>query len=61
MPCFENVDVNLVIRNFEGRFHSKKNDKDLSSLVDELIRKSYNNFWTNKYDTFQKMTNGILP
>lgn len=61
MPCFENVEIAVVIKNFEKRFYAKKNEKDLSIIIDDLIKRSYDNFWTNKYDSYQKMTNGIYP
>jgi phosphatidylinositol kinase/protein kinase (PI-3 family) len=61
MPCFENVEIGVVIHNFEKRFHAKKNEKELNLIIEDLIKKSYDNFWTKKYDSFQKMTNGIYP
>lgn len=61
MPCFEFVDVNLLIKKFEDRFFVKKSDTDLGKILDDLIKSSNNNFWTNKYDSYQKLTNGILP
>ena len=61
MPCFEHADANLVIKKFEERFYAKKSDFELTKILDDLIKSSYNNFWTNKYDSYQKLTNGILP
>jgi len=61
MPCFEHADVNQLIRKFEERFHAKKSDSEFNKILEDLIKSSYNNFWTNKYDTYQKLTNGILP
>jgi phosphatidylinositol kinase/protein kinase (PI-3 family) len=61
MPCFENVDVNIVIQKFRDRFFEKRSENDFKKIVDDLIYASYNNFWTKKYDTYQKLTNGILP
>jgi len=61
MPCFENVDVNIVIQKFRDRFFEKRSENDFIKIVDDLIYASYNNFWTKKYDTYQKLTNGILP
>jgi phosphatidylinositol kinase/protein kinase (PI-3 family) len=61
MPCFENVDVNIVMQKFRDRFFEKRSENDFIKIVDDLIYASYNNFWTKKYDTYQKLTNGILP
>jgi phosphatidylinositol kinase/protein kinase (PI-3 family) len=60
MPCFEN-DTTLVIKNFADRFHHTKGQLEIQKIVNDLIYNSYDNFWTNKYDLYQKMTNGILP
>jgi phosphatidylinositol kinase/protein kinase (PI-3 family) len=59
MPCFEYADINQVLKKFEERFYEKKNDCELTKVVDDLIKASNNNFWTNKYDSYQKLTNVI--
>jgi phosphatidylinositol kinase/protein kinase (PI-3 family) len=61
MPCFENIDVNTVISKFSERFKCNLSENDLEIYVEDIIKQSYNNFWTNKYDYFQQITNGILP
>lgn len=61
MPCFENTDVRSVIQKFRDRFHEKVSEVNLKNIINELIHSSYNNFWTNKYDYYQKLTNGIVP
>lgn len=61
MPCFENTDVNIVIQKFRDRFHERKSENELKKIVDDLIHTSNNNFWTRKYDYYQKLTNGIIP
>ncbi len=61
MPCFENTDINLVISKFRERFYELSSETSLKKIVDDLINTSYNNFWTNKYDYYQKLTNDILP
>jgi phosphatidylinositol kinase/protein kinase (PI-3 family) len=61
MPCFENCDVNTVINKFSERFMTNKSDNDFIKLVNDIVNQSCNNFWTNQYDKYQKMTNGILP
>jgi phosphatidylinositol kinase/protein kinase (PI-3 family) len=61
MPCFENTDINTVINKFSERFKSNLSKKEMEIYVEDMIKQSYNNFWTNKYDYFQQITNGILP
>lgn len=61
MPCFNGKDVTSVIDKFRERFYERKNDSEFGKIVDELIYKAKDNFWTNKYDYFQKITNGIIP
>ena len=61
MPCFENTDVHIVIQKFRERFHEKSSETNLKKIIDDLIDTSNNNFWTNKYDYYQKLTNQILP
>jgi phosphatidylinositol kinase/protein kinase (PI-3 family) len=61
MPCFENTDINQVIQKFRDRFYELSSETSLKKVVDDLINSSYNNFWTNKYDSYQKLTNGIMP
>ena len=50
MPCFENIEVGIVIKNFEKRFHAKKSDGELNNVIEDLIRKSYDNFWMLVYN-----------
>ena len=61
MPCFDKKDINIVIQKLRERFYEKESDRNFPKIVDELVYKSNDNFWTNKYDYFQKVTNGILP
>ena len=61
MPCFENKDVDSVIQRLRERFHERTNDYGFAKIVDDLIYASKDNFWTNKYDKFQQITNGIMP
>ena len=61
MPCFDNKNLNDIFVKFRDRFYADKKDEDFPKIVDDLIYQSYNNFWTNKYDTYQKLTNGIIP
>jgi phosphatidylinositol kinase/protein kinase (PI-3 family) len=61
MPCFENVEINIVLQKFRDRFCEKVSEINMKKVLDDLIYSSYNNFWTNKYDYYQKLTNGIIP
>ena len=61
MPCFENKDTDSVIQRLRERFHERTNDYGFAKIVDDLIYASKDNFWTNKYDKFQQITNGIMP
>ena len=61
MPCFENKDIDNVIQRLRERFHERTNDYEFTKIVDDLIYASKDNFWTNKYDKFQQITNGIMP
>ncbi len=61
MPCFENVDINVVLHKFRERFCEKVSELNMKKVLDDLVHSSYNNFWTNKYDYYQKLTNGIIP
>jgi len=60
MPCFENQEQKIIVSNFREKFHEKYKESDFVKLVDDLINKSYDNFWTNKYDYFQNYTNEIM-
>ena len=61
VPCFDNKDIGGIISKLRERFGEAKNDTEFPKIVDDLIYKSKDNFWTNKYDYFQKITNGIIP
>ena len=61
MPCFDKKDIKIIIQKLRERFYEKESDRNFPKIIDELVYKSNDNFWTNKYDYFQKVTNGILP
>ena len=61
MPCFDNKNTADIFNKFKERFYQDKNDEDFLKIVDDLINWSYDNFRTNQYDNYQKLTNGILP
>ena len=62
MPCFLRPQfVRQEIRErISLRFNTgESKESDYFELVERLIRSSLNNWWTSKYDSFQRMTNGI--
>lgn len=60
MPCFNSKESNeIVISKLRERFHLNKSENELKNLINDLVLKSKNNFWTNRYDNYQYMTNGI--
>ena len=61
MPCFDNKSRTDIFQKFKERFYPNKKDEDFINIVDNLINWSYDNFRTNQYDNYQKLTNGILP
>ena len=61
MPCFDNKNTSDIFYKFRERFYVDKKDEDFIKIVDDLINWSYDNFRTNQYDNYQKLTNGILP
>ena len=61
MPCFDNKNTADIFNKFRERFFQDKNDEDFIKIVDDLINWSYDNFRTNQYDNYQKLTNGIIP
>ena len=61
MPCFDNKNTSDIFLKFRERFYQEKNDEDFINIVEDLINRSYDNFRTNQYDNYQKLTNGILP
>ena len=42
-------------------FYEDKKDEEFIQIVDDMINISYDNFRTNQYDNYQKLTNGIIP
>ena len=60
MPCFDNKNISEILQSFRGRFYADKKEEDFIKIVDDLIDWSFDNFRTNQYDNYQKLTNGIL-
>ena len=61
MPCFLKKNKDDIFQKFRERFHENKKDEEFIKIVDDMINISYDNFRTNQYDNFQKLTNGIIP
>ena len=61
MPCFFKKNIDDIFKSFRERFYEDKKDEEFIKIVDDMIYASYDNFRTNQYDNFQKLTNGIIP
>jgi phosphatidylinositol 4-kinase len=61
MPCFNNTNKNEVKNKFFERFLLNRTDNDIDKTVNEMIDNSYDNWRTNQYDNFQRLTNDIRP
>lgn len=59
MPCFIADYFELRIIEFKNRFNTLNND-DYYKYARNLVNDSMNSWRTNKYDSFQKFSNGIL-
>ncbi|KAH9192159.1 hypothetical protein AeNC1_005866 [Aphanomyces euteiches] len=60
-PCFQNRDVVKELAKLRDRFvETLPLDVTVKHAV-KLVKLSYKNKWTKRYDQFQKITNGILP
>ena len=57
--CFQYKSKNEIIKTFYLKFMFNKSHKEVEENVNMLIKDSFNNFWTNQYDNFQKIMNGI--
>ena len=61
MPCFIGKDINIILRDFIGRFHLEKKDEEIKELMNNLVKESINSWRTYQYDIYQQLTNGIKP
>ena len=61
MPCFFKKNIDEIFKSFREIFYADKKDEEFIKIVDDMIYASYDNFRTNQYDNFQKLTNGIIP
>ena len=60
-PCFIGKDTNVIIDRLRGRFRSDLSVGDTVQHCLDLIIQSYAHYGTKQYDTFQWLTNGIMP
>ncbi|KAE9355679.1 hypothetical protein PF008_g3948 [Phytophthora fragariae] len=60
-PCFQGRDVSRDLQKLRGRFLLHCSTEKTVKAVVKMIRASYKNKWTKRYDQFQKITNGIVP
>jgi len=58
LPCFRDFD--RALSDFRDRFHPTLTDEKCMSKVNELVESASDNWRTNKYDAFQRYSNGIL-
>jgi phosphatidylinositol 4-kinase len=58
MPCF--VDRGRVLKELQERFIMHKTDVQCMAHVEALVNAASDNWRTNKYDSFQRYSNGIL-
>lgn len=61
IPCFYQRKINEIMNEFEKRFHFEISEFEYQTLVDKLVKESLGNWRTNKYDTYQKYCNNIMP
>ncbi|EGZ05670.1 phosphatidylinositol 3 and 4-kinase-like protein [Phytophthora sojae] len=60
-PCFQGRDVSRDLQKLRGRFLLHCSTEKTVKAVVKMMRASYKNKWTKRYDQFQKITNGIVP
>ncbi|KAG2768030.1 hypothetical protein PC129_g3012 [Phytophthora cactorum] len=60
-PCFQGRDVSRDLQKLRRRFLLQNSTEKTVKAVVKMIRVSYKNKWTKRYDQFQKITNGIIP
>ncbi|EEY66340.1 phosphatidylinositol kinase (PIK-H2) [Phytophthora infestans T30-4] len=60
-PCFQGRDVSRDLQKLRNRFLLQFSTEKTVKAVVKMIRVSYKNKWTKRYDQFQKITNGIVP
>ena len=60
-PCFAGKQASLIIEKLRARFRTELSVGDAVKHCLDLITNSYGHYGTRQYDTFQWMTNGIMP
>ncbi|RLN99301.1 hypothetical protein DYB28_014185 [Aphanomyces astaci] len=59
--ALQNRDVVKDLQKLRDRFVETLPMDDTVEHAVKLVKLSYKNKWTKRYDQFQKITNGILP
>ncbi|KAM3137079.1 Phosphatidylinositol 4-kinase beta [Paramecium bursaria] len=57
LPCFQKFDQ----KEFTNRFRLDLPDDNIENFIKDLLSRSAENKKTSMYDSYQKMTNGIIP
>ncbi|KAJ1431428.1 kinase-like domain-containing protein [Ochromonadaceae sp. CCMP2298] len=60
-PCFQGKQASVIIDKLRGRFRTELGVNDAVKHCLDLITNSYGHYGTRQYDTFQWITNGIMP
>lgn len=60
-PCFYNRNTQVILEKLKQRFKSELNVQDINEHCKNLISSSLSSYGTGQYDSFQQLTNGILP
>jgi phosphatidylinositol 4-kinase len=60
-PCFAGKQASAIIDKLRARFRTELSVSDAVKHCLDLITNSYGHYGTRQYDTFQWMTNGIMP
>ncbi len=55
LPCF----IPETVAHLRERFVLERSEREAADFMRELIKKSYSNYLTGRYDWFQNVTNGI--
>jgi phosphatidylinositol kinase/protein kinase (PI-3 family) len=60
-PCFRGRDASRDLHKLRTRFLPGHSAEQTVKAVVKMVRLSFRNKWTKRYDQFQKLTNGIVP
>ncbi len=57
LKCFDNFNRET----FESRFYLTLTDEELLAQVDKILKAAMSSYSTSSYDSFQWLTNRIIP